>query len=230
MDTSGTPDEFFIFVSEASFWTRHNFHLTGSFVSGGFAAAKPDAVPTGTVTLYAPGQEAPRGEALRDAYERGTLDYLQFTANPGYFGWPSPFAAEIATDYRVEWDAEVCRRHVDPLLPSRLSAIYAFGDHATCEEVAAKHHWQLGEVARFRLVPDPLNRIARVNMEIVSLARLAYRRGTWTAEKLDEMRRAYWLGGESLALELPVDGVSFERVESGVIWEYLIEGRLERVV
>lgn len=224
------PDEFYVFVNQASFWTQHNFTLTGKFVSAAFGAAHQDQVPTGTVALWSPGASAPSGEAdLRAAYESGSLDYLQFDANPGFFGWPSPFGASVSSDYRVEYDAEVCRRHYDPLLPSRLSAVYGFGDDESCEQVHEKYGWPLGEVQRFRLLEHPSNRVARVNMEIVSLARQAYRRGSWTAEQLDVIWRGYWFGGGSIRVELPIDGVRFEPVESGEIWEYLIEGALERI-
>lgn len=224
------PDELFVFVNQASFWTRHNFNLTGRFVSAAFGAANPKEIPTGTVALWSPGANGPQREAaVRTAYENGTLDYLQFAPNPDYFGWPTPFVNGITTGYRVEYDAEVGRKHNDPLLPSRLSALYAFGDFDTCRLVEEKYGWPLGEVERFRLVPHDLNRIARVNMEIVSLAREAYPRASWTAEQIDSFWRNYWLGGGGIAVELPIDGVNFERKDSGEIWEYLIEGALERV-
>lgn len=97
----------------------------------------------------------------------------------------------MTTDYRVEWDAEVARSGYFPLLPSRLSAIYAFGDMATCHAVAAKHGRKLGEVERFRPVPHEANRLVRVNMEVVQLMRVAYRRGVWTADQLDAIWRGY---------------------------------------
>jgi hypothetical protein len=229
MGARPVPSEFFIFVNQASFWTRHNFNVSGSFVSGGFAAANPDAVPSGTVAAISAGAEAPVGSALRAGYEAGTLDYLQFSVNPQYFGWPTPFAAGATTEYRVEWDAEVCRKHYDPMLPSRLSAVFAFGDYAACEAVNAQHGWPLDEVEQFRLIPNDLNRLTRVNMEIVSVARCSYRRAFWESEQIDWFWRSYWSGAGNLAVELPIDGVNFERVESGEIWEYLIEGRLDSI-
>lgn len=224
-----TPSEFFVFVNQASFWTRHNFGLTGRFVSSGFAAAVPDQVPVGTVMAYSPGPSAPSGDDIRTAYVNGTLDYLMFAPSPTYFGWPTPFASNVVTDYRIEYDAEVCRRWRFPLLPSRLSATYAFGDFDTCVAVSEKHRWPLDEVERFRLIPHELNRVHRVNMEIVSLARCAYRRAMFSATDLDAIWRTYWTGGGNMPLELPVDGRVHERVDSGVIWEFLIEGVLERI-
>jgi hypothetical protein len=226
----GIPDEFFIFVNQASFWTRHNFALTGKFVSAAFGAANPDQIPTGTMVAYGPAENAPRGtEALREAYESGTLGYLMFDINPNYFGFPTPFCASVSNDYRVEYDAEQTRLRSNPILPSRLSAIYAFGDYESCKQVSAKYpRWELAEVERFRLLPHPSNRVARVNMEIVSLARVAYRSASWTAEQIYGFWRRYWSGGGSISIELPMGGTR-ERLDSGEIWEYLIEGALERI-
>lgn len=222
------PDEFFVFVNQASFWTRHNLGITGRFVSAGFGAAFPEEVPAGTVAQWGPGPSATPADQVRGAYLAGTLDYLPFAPNTAYFGWPTPFVSGVTTDYRVEWDAEVARRAHFPAVPSRLSAIYAFGDMATCHEVSVKHGWNISEVQRFRLVPHEGNRAHRVNMEIVSLMRSAYRRGMWTPDQLDAIWRSYWSGGGALQLELPIDGVRFEAVDSGEISEYLVEGVLER--
>jgi hypothetical protein len=130
----------------------------------------------------------------------------------------------------VEYDAEQTRLRCNPILPSRLSAIYAFGDYESCKQVSVKYPgWSLAEVERFRLLPHLSNRVVRVNMEIVSLARVAYRSASWTAAQIEGFWRSYWSGGGSISVELPVDGVHFERCDSGEIWEYLIEGALERI-
>ncbi len=224
------PTEFFIFVDQASFDAQHNLALTGTFMSAGFSAAFPSEVPVGTMTRWSPGAQAPREEAqLRAGYLDGSLDYLPYAPNDRYFGWPTPFVSGITTDYRVEHDAEVGRRVHAPLLPSRLSATYAFGDMETCRAVSAAHGWSLSEVRRFRLRDHPHVRVARVNMEIVSLARVAYRRGTWSPEQLDSLWKSYWGSTDNISLELPIDGVSFERRESGTLWEYLVEGALEYI-
>jgi hypothetical protein len=220
--------ELFVFVDQAPFWTRHNFSITGRFVSAGFGAAFPDEVPVGTITLWSPGSEVNSADT-RASYVADTLDYLPFVSNPTFLGWRTPFGSGVLNDYRVEYDAEVARRLYARGLPSRLSATYAFGDSASCELVARRHGWALAEVQKFRLVPHEGNRVARVNMEIVSLARKAYSRGMWTAEQLDWLWRSYWCGSGGITLELPLDGVEFERVDSGEIWEVLVEGVLERI-
>lgn len=78
------------------------------------------------------------------------------------------------------------------------------------------------------MVPDVLTRVTRANMNVISLARRAARVSAGTQETQDLLWRHYWRGGENLALELPA-GPMFAREahESGLTWEYLIEGRLD---
>jgi hypothetical protein len=69
-------------------------------------------------------------------------------------------------------------------------------------------------------------------MEIVSLMRSAYPRASWNREDRDSIWRHYWSGGGALKIEIPIirNGVLTRQwFESGEIWEYLIEGRLELV-
>lgn len=222
------PDIFHVFVSRAGFWTRHNLDFTGCLISGGLAAAFPETVPPATVMMYDPGPEAPHGDALQEAFVDGSLDYLQFTPNAYYFGWPTPFASTAVSGYRVEYDAEVCRRYRAPLKPSRLSAVFAFADLDTCTAASRAYRWNLDEVQQFRLRDHPHNRVARANMEIVSLMLYAYPRGSWGPEELDDVWSAYWNEATEVTVEVPVDGTIFEPLTSGCLWEYLIEGCLER--
>jgi hypothetical protein len=66
-------------------------------------------------------------------------------------------------------------------------------------------------------------------MEIVSIMRYATRVSMLTREEVSKMWRHYWSGGGAVKMELP--GANFQRevIDSGEIWEYLIEGRLDRV-
>ena len=90
-------------------------------------------------------------------------------------------------DYMVEYDAELCRKYHYPQYPSRLSAIFAFGDYETCKEVDRKYDWDLSTVKKFRLNIDNLTRVIKVNMEIVSLMRTAYIRGFFDDETKDDI-------------------------------------------
>jgi hypothetical protein len=167
--------------------------------------------------------------SFRKRYIEGQIDYLMFEQNPNFDGGAmSAYLKGVTTEYMVEYNAEQARRQVDPKVPSRLSAVYAFGtkaDAVRAANAAGRPKW---EVYAFALNDLPLTRVARVNMNIVSLVRLGTRVGTWDPETIDAIWRHYWNGGGELTFELP-SGPGFKRVrhESGVVWEFLIEGRLE---
>lgn len=61
-------------------------------------------------------------------YLNGTLEYLRFIENPNFdVTTMSQHFLTVTNDYLVEYNAEVARRRISPLLPSRLSAVFAFG-------------------------------------------------------------------------------------------------------
>jgi hypothetical protein len=158
------------------------------------------------------------------------LEYLPFVPNPNYFGFPNPFASTATSDYQLELDAEVIRCQFFQFAPSRLSAVYAFGDYDSCVQVHERYRWPLEQVQRFRLQPHEHARVWRVNMEIVSLARASYLgNGFVPLEDAIALWRSYWSGTESVALELTRDLRTRQRVTGGRIWEYLLEGILEAV-
>lgn len=109
-----------------------------------------------------PGDPHPRDGGSRDVDGTLTDDLCSSCAEPRAQPVVSPFTQGIVTSYAVEYDAEVYRYQRAPLLPSRLSVVFAFDSYATCEAVASRHGWGLDEVMRFRLLPSPLNRGARV--------------------------------------------------------------------
>jgi hypothetical protein len=144
----------------------------------------------------------------------------------------SLFTVHATSQYEVEYDAEYLRYHEFPTLPSRLSAVYAFGREEDCRKAHELYHWDLSTLRRFRLIRDPLARVHRANMAIVSLMRSVYPRASWSREDRDNIWRHYWFGGGSLKVEIPVirkGAPGPQWFESGEIWEYLIEGRLELV-
>jgi hypothetical protein len=117
-----------------------------------------------------------------------------------------------------------------PTLPSRMSSVFAFGTEEDCQKAHELYGWNLNQLRHFRLVCDPLTRVHRANMQIISLMRFAYPRARWNREERDAIWRHYWSGGGSLKVEVPVirdDVPGREWFESGEIWEHLIEGRLE---
>lgn len=205
---------FWVFTDTSNVACWHNLRFTKSISSSGFTAAASDP-------------------AFRDAYVRGTANYAPYVPNNGRSSsFVSLFTIHATSQYEAEYDAEYLRYHEFPTLPSRLSAVYAFGREEDCRKAHDLYHWDLGTLRRFRLIRDPLNRVHRANMEIVSLMRSFYPRASWSREERDNIWRHYWSGGGSLRVEIPVirdDTPSRQWFESGEIWEYLIEGRLKLV-
>lgn len=202
------PSEFFIFVNKLNPMTYHNFNLIGQFNSGAFATAS-------------------FGPEYLQKYLRGSFRYLPYEPVPMDAVALSPYFLTAINDYRIEYDAEAYRERYFPLYPSRLSAIYAFGDAVTCAEVSRKHGWPLAEVHRFELVDNPLNRVAKANMEIVSLARHAFKVSAFQDSEL--LWASYWSSTGNITLELPTPDCQRRECDSGIIWEYLIEGTVRRM-
>lgn len=203
------PEHFYVFANQTRLDTRHNLSLTGTLFSAAYTYAGMGPEP-------------------RKAYMEGTLDYLPFVENTGSLPLRSPFTSRVIYAYRAEYDAEVYRRLRNPRLPSRLSAVFAFGDEVSCEAAASRYRWDLNEVRRFRLVPSPLNRVHQVNMEIASVAFTLYAGPTAIGPELSKhIWDEYWAG----QVGSPIEGVSnggqrqVYRPEPP-IWEWLIEGIL----
>jgi hypothetical protein len=201
------PEVFYIFVNQLNPMTEHNFKLIGHFSSAAFGS------------LSDPG--------FLKKYIEGSARYLPYEPCQMDQWAISPFFLTVINEYRVEYDVESFREKHARLLPSRLSALYAFGDYETCKLVSSKYKWPLNSVQRFRLKPHPLNRVAKVNMEHISLARHAYR--VASLQDVDALWQSYWSGEESCVFTLPAAGFSHKTYESGTIWEYLIEGVVEHL-
>ena len=194
------PDALFIFVNQANPMTEHNYRVTKTF-SSRFA---------GRLHLL----------------DTGQADPMPFIPNPDADPMPTPFVMSVTSDYQTEWNAELGRRAFAPRAPSRMSALYAFGDIESCRAVHSKHGWPLETVRRFKLVESVDARVAKVNMEVVSLFRGANRLAAWSPEDHNAIWSHYWSGRGALTLQVPDirAGQSWHTLESGVIWEYLIEG------
>ena len=73
-----------------------------------------------------------------------------------------------------------------------------------------------------------LNRVVKVNMEIVSLARKAYNCGSILPDDFNEVWNAYWSGLGNIDIEIPALNLRDRNIlHSGVIYEYVIEGIVE---
>jgi len=236
---SQLPDEFFIFLNQNRFQAQSNWNLTGRLLSAAFMGAFRSLVPVGSVVSRSTAGQSPKtvraNSILQDdpflikQYVDGTLDYLPFIPNPSYFGFASLFGVAATSEYQLEYDAEITRRELFPFAPSRLSAIFAFDTKETCQQVSDLYKWPIDQVQRVRLLPHEHSRVLRVNMELVSLARLSYRGdGHLPPEHTRALWQSYWSGADSGSLSVFVNG-AHQMVPSGCIWEYLIEGVLEAV-
>lgn len=194
----------YVFVDESNFMTAHNLRVTGSLFSAVSAS------------IDEPG--------FLQRYLASEVDFLPFIPNPNAVGALSPFTLNTINNYRVEYEAETIRRQWYKDVPSRLTAVFAFERWEDCMTASAKHGWPLQQVRRFRVVHAL--RVHRLNMEIISVARVAYR------FMLDEAAReciwrSYWEGEMDFAIDLPTaGGYSRQLVTAAVLPELLIDGRL----
>ena len=204
------PESFYVFVNESVPAVAHNITYTrriSSAAAGGWS-----------------------DQAFVAKYVENDVDWLPFVPNPAMSPWLSFFGANLTASYGVEYGAEMTRRRAFPNLPSRLSAIYAFGDRESAADATTKYGWPPGSVREFRLVPHPLTRIARCNMEIVSLARYASAISSSDEQTQELIWTSYWNGDGDIALELPGVPLGQRQVRhSGELWEFLIEGAIELV-
>ena len=199
------PDEFFIFCDRYNPMTVHNLTFTKTFTSAAFTNCSFNR------------------EFLKE-YLAGSVNYLPFLPAKSDCDVLSPYCLTAMNDYRIEYDAEICRKKYYPKYPSRLSSVFAFGDYEICKIVTNKYRWDLTTVKKFNLIENPLTRVIKVNMEIVTLARYAYRISHSEEDELDNLWRHYWSGGGNIQKELPEPNFSRKKYDSGEIFEYLIEG------
>ncbi|MBD2247243.1 hypothetical protein [Nostoc sp. FACHB-888] len=205
------PTEYFIFCDFDNQFKRQNLRLEGGISSIVYASAYTDP-------------------NFKDRYLKDEINYLSFLSNPAGAGFLSFYCVSAISDPHVDSDAEKIRSLFFKQLPSRLSALYAFATQEDCIKAHELYKWNLNSVRKFTLLKDSLTRVARVNMEIVSLMRFAYRKKTWSSEDIERIWRHYWAGEGNLEIEVPTmqpPPNNYERRSSGEVWEYLIEGRLE---
>ena len=160
-------------------------------------------------------------------YINGKQKYLPFIPSSDIQISPTSFAFNIVKNYALEYNLEQHRYTNFGKYPSRLSAIYAFGDYETCKRVNQIHGWDLKTVKKFRLLKNEifqdLFRITRNNMEIVSCLRSLDCR-FFSKEEQEKIYEHYWSGKGNLVLSN-----YGQNYNTGEIYEYLIEGVLELV-
>jgi hypothetical protein len=208
------PEFFYVFVDMDNMITNHNLRTTKCLLS---------SVINGLHILE-----------IFDGYMNGTIDYLPFVPNPNTTRKPmSMFENNITSEYRTEYNCEIFRKYHFPLFPSRLSAIYAFGDYESCEKAIKLYHgsydyWNLDNIKKFKIEENQFNRVVKVNMELVSWERTANRISSLNQDVEEQIWLAYWNGEVNGSFELPtINGR--EKFEVDTLWEYLIEGIIKLI-
>lgn len=207
------PTEFYIFISQSNLITKHNLEVSGSLSSGAFCSFLDTE--------------------FKEKYISGKAKYLPYIIDSSMdMRCINPFCLSTINNYRVEFDAEKFREINLPTYPSRLSAIFAFGDIDSCYHVMEKYkddNWDINTIKKFKLVGNQLNRVAKVNMEHVSLARLAYKNGMMSEGEKNKLWNGYWSSVGNISMEIPTSITTREVFETGIIWEYLIDGTVKLI-
>ena len=206
------PKEFFVFINESNPITKNNITLTKQYTSSGIT-------------------EALISEEKLNDYLKGKMQFAPYIPNPIRNYSVSLFSLSVTNEYSVEYEAEYIRSKYFPLYPSRFSCLYAFGDYETCENVSEKYGWNIDSVKKFKLLDNPLNRVVKVNMEHISLWRGI--KSTYTSfdrNDIDNYWKSYWKGDKDINVEIPNSNLEdLIKINSGNIYEYLIEGTLKLI-
>ncbi|GAA6186004.1 hypothetical protein [Aliiglaciecola sp. NS0011-25] len=198
-------DQFFVFLNLNNPIARTNYETRGNkIISAGVLNALTE-------------------QSYLQKYINGTLDYIPFEINTQCdVAQPSLFQLSAIDLYKIEYNAEVYRKQFLPHMPSRFSCIYAFKDYQDCIKVSKKYGWDLATVKHFKLEPNPLNKVHKVNMEVISLLRGQSYLSCLSPEEENKVWEHYWNSRGPMSIESPLVG----KGDSGVIWEYLVEGTL----
>lgn len=226
------PEEFYIFVNTNNAQTKHNIEKTNCIVSAAFLQCIEDSDKSfadkylkGIISTFSPlGRHE---NNFTQKYETGNLEYLPFVVNQNCdLNFVSMFNNSITNDYTIEYNCEIHRRYNYLTYPSRLSSCYAFSDYESCIHVSEKYGWNINSVRKFKLIPHNNNRVAKVNMEIISLQRYAESIAMIDQENQIRIWESYWNSFGEIELELPTLNSGRRKFKSGVLWEYLVEGIL----
>lgn len=202
------PNEFFLFANRNRFGRPVPTVKSGSYLSAAYAACEVD-------------------ESFAVKYRNGTANYLPYLSQESDLPTVPEHVLSVDTGFRVEYDAEATRREFFPFAPSRVSALFAFGDEETCKRAHDYFAWDIKHVVRAKLQRGENVRVWRVNMEIISILREVYA-ATRSVGRYSETWKSYWAGEGNITIRLP-HGLTHsgrKSVNTGIMWQYLIEGRL----
>lgn len=202
---SDIPESFYIFVDTENPLTAQALKSTGTFSSSAYTMCRYD-------------------KSFLEKYIKGRVKYLPYKRSGNDMNVSSPFYTSVISEFSVEYDAERIREKFYPLYPSRMSAVYAFGDYDTCIKVSRKYDWELESVRKFRLIKGNLTRVIKVNMEIVSKARSMYLNSMLDEKGKEILWKNYWRGLDYVPINSYLANYSFGNFKVDDIYEYLIEG------
>lgn len=201
------PENFYIFVDVDNPITERALRSTKTFSSSAYTMCK-------------------YSKSFLEKYIRGKVKYLPYKKCRQDMNTFSPYYMAVVNEFSIEYDAELVREKFYPLYPSRLSAVYAFGDYDTCIKVSKKHNWDLESVRRFKLVNNRLTRVVKVNMEIVSTSRSMNVHSNIDEETKELLWKNYWSGSSYIPINPYLANYSIGNLKVDDIFEYLIEGSL----
>lgn len=214
------PKSLYVFIDPETYHAHWNLKITKSIFSSGYP--------------YIPDNKE---YLLR--YLNGT--YPPYPINPDTqpdTDTPSPFLNNLFRraqqhEFDFENDLERVRKTLFPSLPSRLTAIFAFGSYEDCQNVGNRYKWDLSTIKEFTLQRNILNKVAIANMNLISLVRPLYKKRIPNQAISDAIWGDYWSGSDKLQVDLlPFDAPIKEKIMEDLsepCWEYIIEGRLQLV-
>ena len=204
---SEIPKSFYIFVDSHNPLTVQTLRSTRAFSSSAYTKCYYD-------------------ESFLEKYLKGGVKYLPYKKSNQDLDIFSPYYVSVVNYFDVEYDAECFRQKYYPMYPSRLSAVYAFGDYETCVKVSKIYQWDLKTVRKFKLVNNKLTRVIKVNMEIVSIARDIYKNHMFSKESKELLWENYWRGSSYIPTESYYENYPPSNLKVDEVFEYLIEGSL----
>ena len=201
------PKNFYIFVDTDNPITARAMRTTKTFSSSAYTMCR-------------------HSKSFLEKYIKGKVRYLPYKECSQDMKVFSPYYMAVVNEFGIEHDAERVREKFYPLYPSRLSAVYAFGDYDTCVKVSKKHNWDLKSVRRFELVNDRSTRVIKVNMEIVSATRSMDIHCNLDEETRELLWKNYWTGSSYVPIGPHLANYPIGTLKVDDIFEYLIEGSL----
>jgi hypothetical protein len=201
------PEYFYIFVDMDNPLTARAINSTKTFSSSAYTMCK-------------------YSKPFLEKYIKGRVKYLPYKKCSQDMNTFSPYYLAVVNEFSIEYDAERVRERFYPLYPSRLSAVYAFGDYDTCIKVSKKHNWDLESVRRFKLINDKFTRVVKANMEIVSTSRSMNLHSTLDEETKELLWKNYWEGLSYIPINPYLANYYIGNLKVDDIFEYLIEGLL----